>query len=96
VPDFWAIDNLSPLENYPFPLVLKARRHGYDGQGTFIIRTPEELNAKKPQLERLDLMLEAYIPYERELAIVAARGLTGEIVTYPVVETIKRSKSVTG
>jgi len=46
--------------------VLKARRHGYDGQGTFIIRTPEELNAKKPQLERLDLMLEAYIPYERE------------------------------
>ncbi|MFM7478845.1 MAG: 5-(carboxyamino)imidazole ribonucleotide synthase [Microcystis aeruginosa] len=92
VPDFWAIDNLSQLENYPFPLVLKARRHGYDGQGTFIIRTPEELNAKKPQLERLDLMLEAYIPYERELAIVAARGLTGEIVTYPVVETYQEEQ----
>ncbi|MDJ0524232.1 MAG: 5-(carboxyamino)imidazole ribonucleotide synthase, partial [Microcystis sp. M53600_WE12] len=92
VPDFWAIDNLSQLENYPFPLVLKARRQGYDGQGTFIIRTPEELNAKKPQLERLDLMLEAYIPYERELAIVAARGLTGEIVTYPVVETYQEEQ----
>jgi 5-(carboxyamino)imidazole ribonucleotide synthase len=92
VPDFWPIDNLSQLENYPFPLVLKARRHGYDGQGTFIIRTPEELNAKKPQLERLSLMLEAYIPYDRELAIVAARGLTGEIVTYPVVETYQQQQ----
>jgi 5-(carboxyamino)imidazole ribonucleotide synthase len=92
VPDFWAIDNLSQLENYSFPLVLKARRHGYDGQGTFIIGTPEELNAKKAQLEPLDLMLEAYIPYERELAIVAARGLTGEIVTYPVVETYQQEQ----
>jgi 5-(carboxyamino)imidazole ribonucleotide synthase len=92
VPDFWAIDNLAQLENHPFPLVLKARRYGYDGQGTFIIRNSEELNAKKPQLERLDLMLEAYIPYQRELAIVAARGLTGEIVTYPVVETYQQEQ----
>jgi 5-(carboxyamino)imidazole ribonucleotide synthase len=92
VPDFWPIDNLSQLDNHPFPLVLKARRHGYDGQGTFIIRTPEELDAKKTQLQRLDLMLEAYIPYERELAIVAARGLNGEIVTYPVVETYQQQQ----
>jgi len=44
-PEFVALeDQLDPvvLEPLGFPLVLKARRHGYDGQGTFIIHNQAE------------------------------------------------------
>jgi 5-(carboxyamino)imidazole ribonucleotide synthase len=73
-------------------MVLKARRHGYDGQGTFIIHTVDELLANKGKLEKLSLMSEEYIPFDRELAIIAARGISGEIVTYTVVETIQENQ----
>ena len=75
-----------------FPLVLKARRHGYDGQGTFIIK---DMNALQQRLEpyfnkqewQSLFLLEEFIPFERELAVIAARFSAGEIVTYPIVET---------
>jgi 5-(carboxyamino)imidazole ribonucleotide synthase len=75
------------LSELGFPVVLKARRHGYDGQGTYIIHTLEELQTLLPKLERSALMLEAFVPFEQELAIMVARSLDGKIITYPVVET---------
>ncbi len=75
------------LSNLEFPLVLKARRHGYDGQGTFIIKDSSSLQETWKQLGYAPVMLEEFIPFERELAVIAARSLTGEVVVYPVVET---------
>ncbi|MEG3440099.1 5-(carboxyamino)imidazole ribonucleotide synthase [Pannus brasiliensis CCIBt3594] len=92
VPDFARVENLTELEDSAFPIVLKARRHGYDGQGTFIFRTPEELRENRHKLQKLDLLREAYVPFDRELAIIAARGTTGEIVIYPVVETYQKNQ----
>nr|WP_199321954.1 5-(carboxyamino)imidazole ribonucleotide synthase [Leptolyngbya sp. FACHB-321] len=76
-------------QNVPvsFPFVLKTRRHGYDGQGTFIIKDAQALNAALAQLEDSQLLVEAFVPFERELAAIAARSTTGEIVVYPIVET---------
>jgi 5-(carboxyamino)imidazole ribonucleotide synthase len=76
--------NLSDLE---FPLVLKARRHGYDGQGTFIIKDSSELEKIWKQLGHKPVMLEEFVPFERELAVMAARSVSGEVMVYPVVET---------
>ena len=70
-----------------FPLVVKARRNGYDGQGTFIIKNRDSLEQTWEKLGQNPVLLEEFIPFERELAVVAARGLTGEVVVYPVVET---------
>ena len=70
-----------------FPLVLKARRHGYDGQGTFIVKDRNSLETLWPKLGNRPVLLEEFIPFERELAAIAARSLTGEVVVYPVVET---------
>jgi 5-(carboxyamino)imidazole ribonucleotide synthase len=92
VPQFARVNDQAELVALSLPMVLKARRHGYDGQGTFIIRTLEELLSKKGQLEKLSLMSEEYIPFARELAIIAARGISGEIVTYPVVETLQENQ----
>lgn len=92
VPDFAVVNDLTELEDLTFPIVLKARRHGYDGQGTFILKTPEELRANWEKLAKLDLLREAYVPFDRELAVIAARGTTGEIVIYPVVETYQKNQ----
>lgn len=82
VPDFWALESLpSPLPN--FPLVLKARRHGYDGQGTQIIQSPAHL----PDDLTGSWMVEVFVPYERELAAIGARTFDGAMEIYPVVET---------
>jgi len=76
-----------------FPVVLKTRRHGYDGQGTFIIKEIESLKQKleffniKSVESQGNFLLEEYIPFERELAVIAARSFRGEVVIYPVVET---------
>ncbi|MBN3909497.1 MAG: 5-(carboxyamino)imidazole ribonucleotide synthase [Nostoc sp. NMS1] len=97
VPQFFALDEVENLqlqiEYVGFPVVLKARRHGYDGQGTFIIQDFATLEQKlsdesitKP-LNQSFFLLEEFVPFERELAVIAARSLEGEIVTYPVVET---------
>jgi len=76
--------NLNELE---FPLVLKARRHGYDGQGTFMIKNSDNLQEVWQKLNYAPVLLEEFIAFERELAVVAARSTTGEVVVYPVVET---------
>ncbi len=75
------------LSDFDFPLVLKARRHGYDGQGTFIIKDSSSLQETWKQLEHKPVLLEKFIPFERELAVIAARSVTGDVVVYPVVET---------
>jgi 5-(carboxyamino)imidazole ribonucleotide synthase len=76
--------NLSELE---FPLVFKARRHGYDGQGTFIVRDSNSLQETWKKLGHSSVLVEEFIPFERELAVIAARSVAGEVVVYPVVET---------
>jgi 5-(carboxyamino)imidazole ribonucleotide synthase len=73
-----------------FPLVIKSRRHGYDGQGTFILQNAAELEQFWQRFGAADanrFMAEAFVPFERELAIMAARSVTGDIALYPVIET---------
>ncbi len=97
VPQFFALDELEHLKSkmryQSFPIVLKSRRHGYDGQGTFII--PDLVSLEEKANENITnktfsqplFLLEEFVPFERELAIIAARSVDGEVVTYPVVET---------
>ncbi|MEA5583571.1 5-(carboxyamino)imidazole ribonucleotide synthase [Nodularia harveyana UHCC-0300] len=97
VPRFFAVEpgeNLaSQIEELGFPVVLKSRRHGYDGQGTFVIQDlaslQEKLNSNSTNkaLSQGLFLIEEFVPFERELAVIAARSVEGEVVTYPVVET---------
>ena len=73
------------------PLVIKARRHGYDGQGTHIVENLQDLKAKllhyKQKAINTSLLLEEFIPFEFELGLIATRSASGDIITHPVVET---------
>ncbi|MGF1481460.1 MAG: 5-(carboxyamino)imidazole ribonucleotide synthase [Cyanophyceae cyanobacterium] len=76
-----------PVSEFGFPVVLKVRRHGYDGQGTYILPEQQALAAAWQALQGTPVMLEEYVPFEQELAVIAARSETGEVAVYPVVET---------
>lgn len=87
---------LSPGQNilspYGFPVVLKARRHGYDGQGTFILPDRTALEDTWQSLSQPEMLLEEFVPFEKELAVIAARNAQGEIIVYPVVETYQKNQ----
>ncbi|MEN9203740.1 MAG: 5-(carboxyamino)imidazole ribonucleotide synthase [Thermostichus sp. DG_1_6_bins_120] len=72
-----------------FPVVLKQRRQGYDGRGTQILHHPQALQQALQQQSGIPLLLEEWIPFQRELAVVVARSMVGEIQVYPVVETLQ-------
>jgi 5-(carboxyamino)imidazole ribonucleotide synthase len=72
-----------------FPCVVKTRRHGYDGQGTAILHHCDQWQSLSDRFLSVPLLIEAFVPFERELAVMAARGTTGEVQIYPVVETIQ-------
>jgi 5-(carboxyamino)imidazole ribonucleotide synthase len=74
--------------DWQLPLVFKARRHGYDGQGTFIVRDAATLKSLQQQFPESGL-IEEFVPFTCELAVMAARSITGEIAIYPVVETVQ-------
>jgi len=78
---------LARAEELGFPLVLKTRRMGYDGYGTFVIATAADLHQQWQQLGQPPVLLEAFVPFERELAVMVARNLQGDIAVYPTVET---------
>lgn len=93
-PEFRLWDDPTPLETWwqessPGQIVVKVRRHGYDGQGTFIVSDATTLREIQQKLGSDNLLLQQFIPFERELAVIAARSVTGEVAIYPIVETMQ-------
>lgn len=94
VPPFRAIgskeDCLQFAGKHGWPLVLKERRNGYDGRGTYILKTPEALDGfwNASELKR-HLLAEKFIPFAAELAVQVARNRAGEMAHFPIVETFQ-------
>ncbi|MCU0552184.1 MAG: 5-(carboxyamino)imidazole ribonucleotide synthase [Leptolyngbya sp. Prado105] len=82
-PNFWLLGE----REVTFPIVLKTRRLGYDGQGTFIIRDAATWETTLEKLQSIPIVIEEFIPFDRELAVMVARSSSGEIAIYPIVET---------
>ncbi|MGC2232065.1 MAG: ATP-grasp domain-containing protein, partial [Candidatus Acidiferrum sp.] len=62
------------LKKLGLPVVVKTRRMGYDGKGQWILRTPEDVRLAKEGLPRLPFIAERFVPFERELSVIAVRG----------------------
>ncbi len=73
-----------------FPAVLKTRRMGYDGKGQFVVRNKAELAAAQEKLAGQELILEQFIPFERECSLICARGVDGQVIFYPLSENTHR------
>lgn len=69
--------------------VLKQRRFGYDGYGTFVVRgEPDPLFLQRSQD---GFIAEAFVDFKRELAVSFVRGRDGEFVELPLVETVQEN-----
>ena len=93
-PDFWLVDSREDLEHATrqsgFPCVLKTRRFGYDGKGQLVLYALSDVATGWEELGRAPLILEAFVPFQRELSILAVRAQNGEIRFWPLVENHHR------
>lgn len=68
------------------PAVLKTAGWGYDGKGQFKIRSAGEAAQAWQALRTTEAVLEAFVDFDREVSVVAARGATGEFAHFGVIE----------
>ncbi|MFC4015692.1 5-(carboxyamino)imidazole ribonucleotide synthase [Nonomuraea purpurea] len=73
---------------HDWPVVLKAVRGGYDGRGVWVCRSADEV--AQAFEAGVELLAEAFVPFERELSVLVARSPHGQGVSYPVVETVQQ------
>ncbi len=73
------------------PLVVKADRGGYDGRGVWTVDNSPALDSVLDELEERGItpILEERVPLQRELAMQIARRPSGDMRTYPLVETVQ-------
>lgn len=74
-----------------WPVVLKARRLGYDGRGQRIVDSRAALAAAWRELGEVPSIAEAFVEFEREVSLIGVRGARGEQVFYPLAENVHRS-----
>jgi 5-(carboxyamino)imidazole ribonucleotide synthase len=70
------------------PGVLKTASFGYDGKGQAKVATADEAKAAWETMGRAEAVLERFIDFEREVSVVAARGVDGWVVSYGVIENV--------
>jgi 5-(carboxyamino)imidazole ribonucleotide synthase len=79
------ISSRDDLEAFGFPAVVKTTRGGYDGKGVWVVRSAadadEAFAADRP------LLAEELVDFRRELSALVARSPSGEVRSYPVVES---------
>jgi len=91
---FAAVDSQDDLNNAialtGLPAILKTRRMGYDGKGQVRLRRPEDAASAWAEVGGVTCILEGMVSFEAEVSLIAARGRTGKIVFYPLIENHHR------
>ncbi|OSX53346.1 5-(carboxyamino)imidazole ribonucleotide synthase [Anoxybacillus ayderensis] len=78
------------IEEIGIPAVLKTCRGGYDGKGQVVIRCLDDIHEARSLLTYGECILDAWVPFVKELSIIVVRSVSGEIKLFPVVENIHR------
>ena len=68
------------------PSILKTADFGYDGKGQFRVRSPHDLETAWHGVGEHEAVLEAWIDYELEISVVAARSANGDFVHFGAIE----------
>jgi 5-(carboxyamino)imidazole ribonucleotide synthase len=71
-----------------WPVVLKAVTGGYDGRGVWLCGSQDE--AAAVLAHGVQLIVEEYVRFDRELAILVARAPSGQGAAYSVVQTVQQ------
>lgn len=84
VPKYKKVESKDDLKSFGLPVIQKARKGGYDGKGVMLLRDENDLNNSI----KADSFIEELVDIDKELAIIVARNIEGEIAAYPVVEML--------
>ena len=92
---FHAVDSPEELEaalaDFGGEGVLKTRRLGYDGKGQKVYRKGDTATGGYEALGSVPLILESFVPFVREISIIAARSADGEVRCYDPTENVHRN-----
>ncbi len=76
------------IKSIGYPAVLKTAQGGYDGKGQVVLHDADDIERAARLLRYGSSVLEAWIPFEKEISIVVARGKDGQVETFPVAENV--------
>lgn len=95
VTPFKAINSLSELRSalaeFGYPAILKTAGFGYDGKGQSRVKSPDDLEEIWRPYAGQEMVLEAFVDFECELSVVAARGLDGAFTHWGAIENTHRN-----
>jgi len=93
-PTYAAVNSFEDLEQamsmIGWPAILKSRTLGYDGKGQSLLKSADDLKSAWELLAGAPAIVEAFVPFNREVSIIAARNVSGAIVFYPLSENFHR------
>ena len=83
--------NDEEIESWNFPLMIKSYKGGYDGKGNTKINTREDLNSFFVETNSEEWIIEEWVDYKNEFALVGSRDFDGTIRFFPIVETFQKN-----
>ncbi len=91
VPNFVAVNSLADLQQaaatLTYPFILKTRTMGYDGKGQSLLKTAADLQPAWDVMQGGYACIgEAFVPFKREVSIIAVRSVSSEVKFYPLSE----------
>jgi 5-(carboxyamino)imidazole ribonucleotide synthase len=84
VPKYKTVQTPEDLASFGFPVIQKAKKEGYDGKGVLMLKSAEDIQ----NCLKTESFIEELVDIDKELAIIVARNIEGEIKCYPVVEML--------
>ena len=88
------VDTLSDLqvasEKIGLPAILKTRRFGYDGKGQSRLKSTDDIATAHSDMASAPSVMEGFVNFSREISVIAARGINGEIACYDPGENVHR------
>jgi 5-(carboxyamino)imidazole ribonucleotide synthase len=83
-------DIYSSAERLGLPCVMKTATGGYDGKGQWVIRSSDDLQMAIETWKKagIDMIIEQFIPFSKELSVIVARNIQGQTKTFPVAENV--------
>ena len=90
ISEFKSLDD-AEIKNWKFPLMIKSSKGGYDGKGNKKINTKEDLDSFLIADNLDEWLIEEWVDYKNELALVGSRDFDGTIRFFPIIETFQKN-----
>nr|WP_263327156.1 5-(carboxyamino)imidazole ribonucleotide synthase [Neobacillus sp. Marseille-Q6967] len=83
-------DIRTAIDRFGLPCVMKTATGGYDGKGQWVIRNRDNISMAMEVWKKagVEMIMEQFVPFSKELSVIVARNSLGQVKTFPVAENI--------